>query len=110
MIALQHVGLRLGGDEAAVWVGLMQMILAGWILYVSAAGMLIEALFLRKPTADALVAVLAMVTYAASALGWVRLLLQHSQHSRAFWFDIAVIVLIIWCAARWAWLARRTRT
>lgn len=104
VIALQHFGLRLGGEEAALWVGLMQMILAGWIMYVSAAGMLVEGFLLRKPTADSIVALSTMLLYLASAAGWARLLLQHSQNSRTFWFDIAVIVLIIWCGARFWWL------
>src|SRR5687767_3056847 len=42
VLALQWFGYRLGGTEADRWIGLLQLLLAGWIMYVGAAGLLFE--------------------------------------------------------------------
>lgn len=113
VIALEHFGLRLGGAgaEPAVWVGLLQALLAGWVVYVAASGMLVECLLIRRIKLDGAVALAAMIAYLASLAGWARLLLLRSPSPpRTFWFDIAVIALIVWCGLRWGWLANRART
>src|SRR4051812_47121983 len=42
VVILQLWGLGLGGPEAAKWVGVFQALLAGWVIYVAAAGMFFE--------------------------------------------------------------------
>src|SRR4051812_28011999 len=54
VVVLQFWGTGLGGREAAKWVGIFQALLAGWVVYVSAAGMLFEGILLlpRRVSAD----------------------------------------------------------
>jgi len=103
VIGLQYFGLRLGGAEAAVWVGLLQALLAGWILYIAAAGMLFEGLLLirKKITPDLMVALLSAGLYLASAIGLVLLLFQFDLERRIFWFHASVMLLILWCGIQW---------
>jgi cation transport ATPase len=107
VIALQYFGLRLGGAEAAAWVGLLQALLAGWVMYVGAAGMLFEGLLLRKVTADALAALLALVLFLFSAAGVVLLIVSHDRHSQTFYFHASVAVLIVWCGLQWQRWSRK---
>ena len=67
VIALHFFGPSLGGPEAGRWVGLLQLLLAGWVMYVGAMGMLVEAILRRKITADGVVAMLAIGLYLVSA-------------------------------------------
>src|SRR5215470_17771342 len=41
---LQWFGHPLGGRESARWIGLFQALLAGWVVYAGAAGMLFEGI------------------------------------------------------------------
>jgi hypothetical protein len=99
VLALQWLGPLLGGPEAPRWVAILQALLAGWIIYVAAAGMLLEGLLIRswKHFADTFVAVLSIGLYLLSLIGVVRV------------FHWVVLLLIIWTAFRWAWLIRHSR-
>src|SRR3954466_3838186 len=46
VLALQRFGPALGGAESPRWVGVLQLLLAGWVVYVGAAGMLFEGALL----------------------------------------------------------------
>src|SRR5688572_5630049 len=48
VLGLQYFGHKLGGPEAGKWVGLLQALLAGWVMYVGAAGMLFEGILLLR--------------------------------------------------------------
>lgn len=99
VLALQWLGPRLGGPEAPRWIAILQALLAGWIIYVAAAGMLLEGLLARsaKHLPDALVAILSIGLYLISLVGISRL------------FHCVVLLLIPWSALRWAWLVRHSR-
>ena len=99
VLALQWLGPRLGGPEAPRWTAILQALLAGWILYVAAAGMLVEG-FLAcswKQIPDTLVAILSISLYLISLFGGVRV------------FHWVVLLLIAWTALRWGWLIRHPR-
>src|SRR5262249_32594294 len=55
VLALSLFGPALGGPEAGRWIGLLQSLLAGWVMYVGVTGMLVEALMRRRLTLDGLV-------------------------------------------------------
>ena len=65
VLALQWKGTALGGAEADRWVGILQALLAGWVVYVGAAGMLFEGLILlpRRVMAELIPALLAVAAY-----------------------------------------------
>src|SRR5687768_5282994 len=46
VVALELWGRGLGGREAGRWVGVLQALLSGWVVYVAATGMLFEGLLL----------------------------------------------------------------
>jgi hypothetical protein len=96
VLALQWFGPRLGGPEAPRWTAILQAMLTGWILYIAAAGMLLEGIISRKHLGDTFVAVASICLYLLSLTGIVRL------------FHGVVLLLILWTALRWAWLARRS--
>src|SRR5437867_3364487 len=48
VLALQWFGRRLGGEEQDRWIGLLQALLTGWIVYVGAAGLAFEGLLLLR--------------------------------------------------------------
>jgi cation transport ATPase len=92
VILLQYFGHRLGGPEAARWVFVLQALLAGWVMYVGAAGMLLEGLILlrRRILPDLLVALVALGLYLAGLLGPLPL------------FHLSVMVVAAWTGIRWA--------
>jgi len=104
VVGLQYFGLGLGGAEAAVWVGLLQAALAGWVLYVGAAGMILEGfLRIRSGVSAYLVAAMAYTGfYLASFLGLVVLIVRRLPERQTFWFHWAVLILIIWCGIQWS--------
>jgi hypothetical protein len=99
VLALQWLGPRLGGPETPRWIAILQALLAGWIIYVAAAGMLVEGFLARswKHIPDTLVAILSIGFYLVSLFGIARL------------FHWVVLLLIVWTALRWAWLVRHSR-
>src|SRR5687768_11541261 len=93
VIALQWFGASLGGPEAVRWVAILQLLLSGWVMYVGAAGMLLEgAILLRRGTLqpDFVVAALAVGAYVVSG-----------QIGVPFLFHVAVMLVAIWAGVRW---------
>lgn len=111
VIALQVFGRRLGGQEADRWVAVFQAVLAGWVVYVGAAGMLFEGLLWlvrRRVTADLLPSLAVVALYVA---GLVRAGAPLLSNGRTAFppgpFHWAVLILIPWVGIRWWWLARQ---
>lgn len=106
VFALQLFGRSLGGAEADRWVSILQALLAGWVVYVAAAGMLFEGIVWlgrRKLTIDLIPAAAAVSLY---VLSLVRTLYGIWLPSRSFpvLFHGAVLALLVWTGGRWCWL------
>jgi cation transport ATPase len=103
VVALQYFGISLGGPEAPRFVAILQMLLAGWVMYVGAAGMLVEGAILlekRQFQWDLAVAVGAIGLYVGSVVATFHLVITGRG---AFpYFHVAVLLVAIWTAVRWA--------
>jgi len=108
VLALQRFGSSLGWVEADRWVGVLQMLLAGWVVYVAAAGLLFEGILLLpgKISADLLVASTAVAVYLFSVLGVMQILLLAKPWHEPI-FHVSVLLLIPWCGVRWWQLCHR---
>jgi hypothetical protein len=113
VLALQWFGRSLGGAESGRWVALLQALLAGWVVYVAATGMLVEAGMIistrrRMPLAlglDALIAGSCVGVYLFSLVRPVGLLVRpHSAWPAGFHW--CVLTLAAWSALRWASMSR----
>ena len=111
VLALQWFGRSLGGFESGRWVAILQALLTGWVLYVGAAGMLLEGLVWlgrRRLTADLLPALAVVALYAMTL---ARLAVYSlSPAPDAFphtWFYASVLLIILWTGLRWWQYARR---
>jgi cation transport ATPase len=96
VFALQFFGRSLGGVESNRWVAIFQALLAGWVVYVGAAGMLFESLVhlaRRRYTADLLPSAAAVALYL--------LTLPRVTTGRPGWFHWAVLVIALWTGVRW---------
>jgi len=110
VIVLQWIGRSLGGAEADRWVALFQALLAGWVVYVAATGMIAEGAMLllarrRLPAplaADVCAAMVALSLYLAGLPRLLGLLLGH-RAAGAWPAPFAAVVLLLagWCAVRW---------
>src|SRR5688572_20280815 len=103
VIALQYFGPSLGGPEAPRWVAILQALLAGWVMYVGAAGMLVEGWILidkRGLTADFMVAFFAVALYFFSLVTAVHIVITGRGISPAF--HVAVSIVAVWTGLRWA--------
>jgi cation transport ATPase len=111
VIGLQLVGQRLGGDESGRWVGLFQALLAGWVVYVAAAGMVSEGIAVlcvrRGLSADMLVSVLAVLLYMHSLLSVAHVLVDGTLWYRPLLFHVTVMLLAAWTGLQWWRWARR---
>jgi cation transport ATPase len=110
VLALQRFGSALGWVEADRWVGVLQMLLAGWVVYVAAAGLLFEGILLLpgKISADLFVAVGAVAFYLFSVVGVMQILLQAKSWHEPM-FHVSILLLIPWSGLRWWQLSRRAR-
>ena len=112
VLFLHLYGHALGGATAGIWSGLLQALLAGWVLYICAAGMLFEGLLLlgrRQFLADLPVAILTLALYLIGLIAWTHLLIGGPGASVGGWFAAAVLLPMAWAAFQWARLARRMR-
>jgi hypothetical protein len=110
VLFLCFFGDDLGGATAGPWSGLLQALLAGWLIYVCAAGMLFEGVLLlvrRQLTAELLVGAAAALLYLLGLWSWGRLLAGGPSASAGGWFAACVLVLNAWVGAGWWRLARR---
>jgi hypothetical protein len=120
VLGLHEWGRSLGGPDADRWVGLLQALLTGWIVYVGAAGMLFEGV-VRLGLAyshrtrhrlgnigDLIVSSVAIGVYLWSAAGVVRMTLAPAG---APWlrFHWAVLLLAGWTGLQAVRLKNRRR-
>ena len=113
VMALHWFGPALGGAEAPKWAGLFQSLLAGWVIYVAAAGMIFEGALLvarGRVTLDFVVATVAAIVYLAGVAGWLSLLIRGGASRLPMPFHYSVILLAAWCGLRWASLAQGRTT
>jgi cation transport ATPase len=112
VLALHWFGHMLGGpaDEAQRWTAVLQALLAGWVTYVAAAGMLAEGVLSLscKIGADLLVAVISVLLYIYSAVSVTGVFVGGRPLYGPLLFHVVVIVLALWCGARW-WLLHNCR-
>jgi hypothetical protein len=109
VIALQLWGGALGGPESDRWVAVLQALLAGWVVYVAAAGMLFEGLILlpRRVTADVVPAMLSLVAYLFSLISVLHVLFTGRLWYRPLLFHVSVIVVALWTGIQWYRWSRR---
>jgi cation transport ATPase len=103
VVALQYFGTALGGPEAPRYVAVIQALLAGWVMYVGAASMLVEGWILidrRGLTIDFCVAFTAIAGYLFSLVTGVHILVTGRGVPPAF--HVSVLILAIWTGIRWA--------
>src|SRR5689334_17265019 len=93
VIGLALFGPSLGGPEAGRWIGLLQLLLAGWVIYVGGLAMLIEALLRRRVTVDAFIAALACAVYLLGAGGVIYLFATGRSHHEQWVFALEVALL-----------------
>ena len=113
VLALEWFGRSLGGAESDRWVAILQAALAGWVLYVGAAGMFFEGLLLLARVrlgADLLPAFVAGVLYVLGLVRATRSVVGNpADNGASFGFHWVVLVLIVWTGGRWGWLKWRGR-
>lgn len=110
VIGLELFGSALGGRDAQRWVGLLQALLTGWVVYVGAVGMAVEALLLcmrRKITVEFFVAFTAIAGYLLSLVFYVMTVVGGIGFYPLF--AGVVTVLIVWNATGW-WRGHRQPT
>ena len=114
VLVLQWLGHSLGGSpgEADRWVPLLQALLAGWVVYVAATGMLVEGvltLWAGKITitlADAAVGLFAIVLYLFSIISVLGIFIHGEPLYRPLLFHCVVLTLLLWCGVRWLMMKR----
>lgn len=120
VVALHLFGRSLGGPvvEAVRWTGIFQALLAGWVVYVGATGMVFEGLVLllarrRVVTGDLLAAIAAAALYVWSVVQLLAVLFAPhgstppSPPHATFAFHWAVILIAAWAGLQWFRLTRR---
>ena len=111
VLALHWLGPALGGAEAPRWTGLFQTLLAGWVMYVAAVGMIFEGALLlvrrKVVTPDSVVAAIALAIYGVGVVAWAMLLIPGVTSRLPMPFHYSVMLLTAWCGGRWTWLSRR---
>jgi cation transport ATPase len=105
VLFLQWFGTSLGGPESSRWVAIFQALLAGWVTYVVAVGLMTEGVMLllarSKLTADLIVAALATVAYLFSAISVVGVFFTGHIWYRPLVFHVIVFALGAWSAVQW---------
>jgi cation transport ATPase len=111
VLVLQWFGRSLGGSAQEVdrWVPLLQALLAGWVTFVGATGMIVEGAMslthaqTRATTVrvDALVGLIAALLYLFSAVSVLGIFLRAHPFYHPLLFHWVVIILAVWSAARW---------
>ncbi len=108
VVALQLWGRALGGEESGRWVGGMQALLAGWIMYVGAAGMVFEGcieLTRRRITGDFLAGCAACSLYVWSVKAWIMPPVEQGGAS-GMMFHLVVLIVMVWTGWRWTRMRR----
>ena len=101
VLALHFIGPQLGGPEAPRWIGLLEMLLAGWVVYVGVLAMVVEAMMRKKISLDSIIASLALLSYLIAAISFLRAMIL-AQGFHLYWgFPAAVLISIALNGARW---------
>ena len=103
VIALHLLGPKLGGSDAARWTGLLQSLLAGWIVYLGAIPLLAEGFLLimhRRFKIDMLIGVCAVVLYIVGVAGWIMTLRGRAPFFPSA-FSCCVMLLVLWSGVQW---------
>ena len=103
VLALYFFGPKVGGPEAARWIGLLQALLAGWCLYLAALPLLTESamlLAMGKFRFELLIAVAAMILYVVGLVGWIFTLRGRAALMPSA-FSIEVALLIAFSGVQW---------
>lgn len=110
VIALELWGRDLGGNDAERWVGILQALLAGWVVYVGAAGMLFEGFILlpRRVIADLIPALVAVLAYLVSVISVLHVLFTGQLWYEPLLFHVSVIVVATWTGFQWYRWTRRS--
>ena len=112
VIALELGGSRLGGPESERWVGILQALLAGWVVYAGAAGMLFEGLILLprgRLMPDLFAALLAIAAYLFSLVSVLHVLFAAHLWYRPLLFHVSVLIVAVWSGVQWFRWSRRLR-
>src|SRR5262245_30598913 len=101
VVGLHFFGHTLGGtpDEARRWSTILQTLLAGWVTYVGAAGMLAEGILTvnRRVTADLIVATICVLMYLLSLLLALGIFVRGEPFHGPMLFHVIVILLAASC-------------
>ena len=104
VLALQYLGPRLGGAESPRWIGILQALLAGWVVYVGAAGMLFEGLVTisnRTVWPDLVVALISLALYLYSLGSVLAIFIVGHLAYQPLLFHVSVLILALWSGLRW---------
>jgi cation transport ATPase len=111
VLFLQVCGRALGGPESERWVAVLQALLAGWVTYVAATGMLFEGIVVLiargRATGDLLAAAASLALYGFSVLSVLYLPFAGRLGYRPLLFHVVVILLGVWTGAQWWRWSRR---
>jgi cation transport ATPase len=102
VFALHFAGPRLGGPEAARWIGLLESLLSGWVLYVGGLGMIGDALLRRRWTIHAAVAIAAIVAYGMGIARLIALLVDAKTPGLSRGFVASTALIVAWSAIAYA--------
>jgi cation transport ATPase len=109
VLALHFAGPSLGGSEAARWIGLLQLLLTTWVMYVGVIAMGVEALLRRRFTADAAAAAMGAGFYLAALcnLALIAALRSTTEYGA---FAATVAVAMLWNGGRWLTMTGQAHT
>ena len=85
---------------------MLQLLLAGWVMYVGVLGMVVEGILRRKVTADALVGAVTLITYLIFGAAVVHLFLTGRSSNYQNSFHVPVLFAMVWSALQWFRLGR----
>jgi hypothetical protein len=113
VLFLQYVGPSLGGivEERQRWIGILQGLLAGWVVYVGAMGMVFEGILLlgRKLSIDLLVGIIALGCWVHSAISVLHVTIDGKLWYEPLLFHGSVTSLAVWTGIRWWQLTHRAQ-
>jgi len=105
VVALAVWGKVLGPFDSQRWAGVMQALLAGWVLYVN-LGMLAEGIIRKRVTGDLLVTAAALGLYVWGLIGVIGVLAGKSD-AQPTMFVATVALLCGWDLIQWVRYGRR---
>jgi cation transport ATPase len=112
VLGLQYWGPSLGGSEAARWVGIMQVLLCGWVMYVAAFGAILEGTFRLahgRVGIGLLLGLIALGMYVSSLVAVLYVLFEGRIGDVPRLFHWSIVLVIAWSAMSWAWWERAAK-